>query len=267
MSDYQVISRERHSTQRWQRYTNHAFAAADAVCPLTQAELSKAAMCLPIAFIEQDGGFFPAAVLGLQPGQNLLVAPDGRWLGNYVPAAVRSYPFRLAPTSDGQQVLCVDEGSGLVAPANNGEVFFNEAGEPGEVLLGILDFLKQVEASRLATMTACAALQKHQLIRPWPVSLKSESGEQQVGGLFKVDEAALNVLSAEALLELRDAGALALAYCQMLSMQHLPMLGSLLEARAKAAVQQQAAQQLAPRGELDLEFLNKGGTIDFGAFS
>ena len=117
--------------------------------------------------------------------------------------------------------------------------------------------------SRLATAAACAALHRHGLIRPWPITVKTEAGEQSVAGLHQIDEAALAQLPGDALQELARAGALAVAYCQLLSMQHLPALGQLAQARAQAAA---AAVQAAvlPEGNLDLEFLKRGDTISFG---
>lgn len=264
MPNIQVISRERHATLRWTRYANYTFAAAESVVRLVAAELPKAAMSLPIAFVEQGESYVPAAVLGLQPGNNVFVAANGRWVGPYVPAAVRSYPFRLAKTEDGQQVLCVDEDSGLVGDDAVGESFFAEDGQPAQALRDILSFLTQIEQSRAVTAAACAVLQKHALIRPWAITVKTDGGEQQIAGLFQIDEAALNQLPGDALLEVRQAGALPIAYCQLLSMQHLPLLGQLSEARNKAAsAPEQAMRELAPNGELEIEFFNKGGTINF----
>ena len=219
-------------------------------------------LSLPLAFIERAGAFVPVAVLGLQPGSNLFVAPDGRWAGPYIPAAFRSYPFRLAPTEDGQQVLCIDEDSGLVAKGPAGERFFNEDGQPAQTTLDILNFLNQIEQSRQATLAACVVLQKHQLIRPWPITVKTDAGEQAIAGLHQIDEAALGQLAGEALHELAQAGALPVAYCQLLSMQHLPALGQLAQARAQAAAAVPPAA--LPAGDLDLEFLNRGDTISFG---
>ena len=100
------------------------------------------------------------------------------------------------------------------------------------------------------------------------IKLKTDAGEQAINGLFQIDEAALNQLSADALLDVRNAGALPIAYCQLLSMQHLPLLGQMIEAHSKAEASaesqsQTALQQLASNGELDIEFLNKGGTFNF----
>ncbi len=262
MPNLQAISRTRHGTQRWRGEASYVFAANDAVTLLTAAELPKATMSLTIAFIEQAGCFVPVAVLGLQPGKNLFVAPDGRWLGPYIPAAFRAYPFMLANTEDGQRVLCIDEDSGRIGDGPAGESFFTEDGQATPALMEISNFLQQIEQNRLSTTIACASLQKHELIRPWPITWKNEGGEEQITGLFQIDEAALNRLPNETLLEVREAGALPLAYCQLLSMQHLPELGKLAEAHAQAAAQVRA-QKAAPRGNPNLEFLNNGGTISF----
>jgi len=262
MSNYQVISRERHADQRWQRYTSYAFAAQDAVIALTAAELPKAVMSLPVAFIEQDGAFVPVAVLGLQPGANLFVSAGSSWTGQYIPAAVRCHPFQLAATESDQKVLCIDEESGLLSNGPAGERFFSDDGQPAQATLDILNFLNQVDQSRRATVAACAALNQYKLFSPWPITVKSDAGEQQVAGLFQINESALGQLPAQALYELAQVGALPVAYCQLLSMQHLPVLGQLAQERARAATPAPAV--ILPLGDLDLEFLKRGDTISFG---
>jgi hypothetical protein len=127
MPKYQAITRTDFANLRWKRYESYAFAAQDAVAPLVVQELPKACMSLPIAFIQQGETFVPAAVQGLQPGQNLFVSPDGRWVGPYTPAAYRGYPFALANADNGQVVLCVDTDSGLVGEDYT-ETFFDEQG-------------------------------------------------------------------------------------------------------------------------------------------
>ncbi|WP_442595323.1 SapC family protein [Parapusillimonas sp. JC17] len=258
MANLQAVSKERHAGKRWQRYSSYSFAAADAVAALVVQELPKACMSLPIGFISMEDRYVPVAVQGLAGGKNLFVAPDGRWLGGYVPASYRGYPFALANTEDGQQVLCVIEDSGLISELE-GEVFFDEGGQPSKAVSDVLNFLSQVAANRQATQNICAVLQKHELIQPWLIKLQTEAGEQTVQGLFRVDEAALNALSAEALDEVRKAGALPMVYCQLLSMQHLQKLGQLAQQHAAA----QASSLQTADGELDLEFLNDGGTIRF----
>ena len=97
------------------------------------------------------------AVLGFQPGQNLFVAPDGRWQGGYTPAACRAHPFALASLPGGEQVLAFDAGSGLLAETG-GEPFYDADGQPAQAVRDILAFLTQLQADRERTRHICQAL-------------------------------------------------------------------------------------------------------------
>ncbi|NLY25928.1 MAG: SapC family protein [Alcaligenaceae bacterium] len=259
MSSIQAVSRDRHANKRWKRYSSYAFAAHDPVSALVLQELPKACMALPVAFVASGEAYIPVAVQGLQAGQNLLVSDEGRWLGRYVPAVYRGYPFVLLPSADGQQVLCVNEDSGLVNDTE-GEPFFDEQGEPVQQVKDVLNFLSQVATNRAATERVCALLKSHGLIQSWDIKVQSGEAEQLLQGLFRIDEAAFNALPLEALDALRAAGALPVIYCQLLSMQHLPVLGQLAQIRAA----QNAPLPQSGDGDLDLEFLNESGTIKFG---
>ncbi len=264
MPNYQAVSKSVHAHLRWKRYRTYQFAALDAVAPLVEQELSKVCVALPVAFIQQGGQFIPAAVQGLQPGQNLFVTPDGRWIGPYTPAAYRAYPFALATAENNQLVLCMDADSGLVGEEHT-EHFFNEQGEPSESIQSVMNFLQQVRQNRQRTQHLCAALAAEGLIQPWPITVKTDSGEQSVQSLYRIDEAKLNSLDADALYRVHQSGALPMAYCQLLSMQHLQALGKLAEAHAQAKAKTQPPLPTIPSGELDLGFLNNGGTLSFGA--
>lgn len=263
MTDYQVITRERHGLQYWLNHSSYTFAAGDALCPLVAQELPKAILSMVIGFMAESDHFVPVAVQGLAAGQNLFVSIDGRWLTPYIPAPYRGYPFRMATTEQGEQVLCIDEASGLISESI-GEPFFNEDGTPGKSVLEILAFFNQIEANRQLTHSICQVLQRHSLIQPWPITIQDEHGEQKVEGLFRIDEAALNALTAESLAEIRNVGGLTVAYCQLLSMQHLSTLGTLAQARAEAKNAQLAQELSAQNGELHLGFISDSGTFSFG---
>jgi len=257
MPNYIAVSRETHANKRWQHAQSYAFAANEAVVPLGAQEFPKAMMSVPIAFFAQGNIFQPTAVLGFVQGQSLFVAPDGRWLGDYVPAIFRTYPFRLANTPEGEQVMCIDLDSGLQTEGPEGELFFNEDGTPAAEVSQALELLNQIETSRPVTAAGCAALQACKLIVPWEISVQSDTGEQKIEGLYKVDEAAMNALSEEDFLSLRKHGALAMAYCQLLSMQHLSVLGQL--AQTGEAAKDAASQH----GDLAFAMSDQDGTISF----
>ena len=175
------------------------------------------------------------AVLSLSPNRNMLVAPDGRWLGGYVPAFLRSYPFALVPKQGTDQlVLCIDTDSGLVVEGDAaGEDFVGPDGNISPALKKALDFLNALERSRKATEVAVAALAEAGVIQPWPIKLKAEQGERAITGLHRIDEAALNALADDVFLKLRKASALPIAYAQMLSMGQLGMFEHLARLQAQ----------------------------------
>jgi hypothetical protein len=256
MTTITPISQSRHSALRWRRCDSYAFAAKHAVVPLIAAELAKAVLAFPVALIRKNEAFVPVAVLGLEAGRNLFVAEDGRWLGAYVPAALRGYPFVLGRTEEGKQLLCVDEGSGLVGGAE-GERFFEDDGTPSKVVRQIMDFLTQMERNRDATAAACAALQSCNLIEPWPLAVKTGQDERKIDGLFRINEATLNALDDEAFLGVRRSGGLPVAYAQLLSMQQVRVL-DLASTRARRAQEALVAPDL-DLSWLDSDILKLGG--------
>ena len=226
MANYVHIDTKIHAGARWKRPSSYAFASGESIVPLTVHELSRAVMAFPIAFSRLDQGFQPVAMLGLESGSNLFVAHDGGWKGSYVPAMLRTYPFRLGNAQDGTRVLCIDADSGLMG--NEGELLLNGDGSPSPEVATVMQLLNQIEAERLMTLEACSLMEKFGLIVPWEITLQEEGGNRKLAGLYKIDEAALNALSDGDYLALRRA--VPMAYCQLISMQNLQVLGRLRQA-------------------------------------
>lgn len=263
MAKIAPLSKEAHASKRWIRDAGHAWAAADTVVPLVAFEMPKALLIYPLAFIRSpDDGYLPVAVLGLGGAKNLFVAPDGRWIGGYKPLVYQAHPFVMATDGQGQPIVCVKEDSELLSDTS-GDALFEGGGQPSAVLKSVMEFLGAIAGNRPATLRACQALQANGLIKPWQVTLKDDGGERPVAGLYCVDEDALNALSAENFESLRQAGALVVAYCQLLSMQQLPVLGKLARAHGLAAKERQEMKITKPAPELNLEFLKNNDTIKF----
>jgi hypothetical protein len=242
MTELAAINPERHAKKVWKHVTDYAFAAADTVISLVGAELSKAIQVMPIGFVKQEAGYQLVAITSLQRGQNLYVAPDGKWLGGYIPAALRGYPFQLAQHEGaGEFILCINEASGLVVEnTEDGNAFFDDQDQPTQGIKDILNFLTQIKASRDVTLGPVNALADAGLIVPWEINFKQGEDVMPVKGLFRVDEAALNKLDDETFLTLRKAGGLALAYTQLLSMGQLAVLERLGKLQGQILEQQAA---------------------------
>jgi len=199
------------------------------------------------------------SITSVQPNHNLFVTDDGCLIGSCQPSMFRSFPFRLIPTEGDKLALCIDEESGMITDGPEGEPFF-EGDEVGPCLKQVMEFLTQIEQAKVTTRRACAALDRHGVIKPWTITVKDDAGERKIERLLQIDEAALNALPLEAFDDLRKSGALPVAYCQLLSMQHLSILGKLVQAHAKHAkhaktqAEQIASMFQAPNeGEIDID--------------
>ncbi|MCA1793822.1 MAG: SapC family protein [Desulfobacteraceae bacterium] len=99
----------------------------------------------------------------------------------------------------------------------------------------MLNFLSQVEQNKRKTIQAVAALAEAGVITQWPLKMKYEDQEKPVAGLHRIDEAKLNSLEDEQFLKIRKAGALPIAYAQLLSMENIRMFEKLAKAQEGTA--------------------------------
>lgn len=242
VAEIRPIQSDRHAGRRWKRTGNFSFAAHASSAALLLDEVARAALAMPIAFVPEPGNpdaWQLVAVLGLQQGQNLCVDANGIWQADYIPAVYRAGPFRLGRVENGERVLCIDEDIGLAGDGEEGEPFFGADGKPTEELAQVWAFLNQMAERREATGNACALLGRLGLIQPWPLELDVNGTKRPLQGLFRVDPAAFDALPAEALGELRAAGALQLACVQPITGQNFGRLVSLVQrgpvARANGA--------------------------------
>jgi hypothetical protein len=246
MTNLVQVSRDRFANKGWKRPKDYTFAASEAVVGLVWSEIPAAALAMPVAFMHQEPDtYVPVALTSPRPGRNVFVAPLGQWLGTYVPFALRTYPFRILRVQDSDQVvLCVDEDSGLIVdPGEGAERFYEPDGSLSATVKGVFENLQQIEADRIRTSLAVAALQQAGVIKPWPLIIPVGEQKVQVNGLYSVDEAALNALDDTSFLKLRKAPALTGAYFQMQSMAQIHMLGRMAFLQEQSA---SAPSELVP---------------------
>ncbi|MCA1786045.1 MAG: SapC family protein [Desulfobacteraceae bacterium] len=242
MPQLAAITKESHAGKSWKRFQSYNFASKDNLAPLAGAEVAKAVLTLPMAFVKQQDTFSLVAVLSLAPGTNLFTGQNGRWLGGYVPAVFRGYPFLLAKAEGRDDlILCVHEDSGLILDDKSAEPFFDDQGQVSPPVQEILNFLSRIEQNKAITNQAVSVLADAGLITEWPLKIKEGEQEKPVTGLYMVDEAKLNTLEDELFLKLRKAGSLPIAYGQLLSMgniQAFEKLADMQTSQARAAAEQ-----------------------------
>jgi hypothetical protein len=261
MPNWQAISRSRHANAGWLPYTDYLFAAKDVTSPLLAEELPQAAACYPIAFTQAGEDYQVVVLQSLQPGFNLYVNSQGKWLAPYVPAWYRSHPLRLLQDANGEHLLCVDEDSPLFHAEMQGEQrFFDDEGNISPVLQKVIEFLRRCRNSRRLTQKRVNELANTGLIKPWPLQLDyGNASATPVTGVFQIDEAALQSLPGERLAALAQSAALAMAYTQLLSSTRLTDFKRRYQHRAQE-------QAKAANAEINLDdlFAGQGDHFKFG---
>lgn len=237
MPKFVAIGREQFSKLHWTAPQNYGFAVQATVAPITAAEIARVIPAMPMCFLRQNNQFQLAALMSLAPSRNMFVGPNGQWLGGYVPASIRSFPFKLIrPQGSADPVLCIDEESGLVTnDAATGEAFFDPDGSVAPKLKSLLDFLGEVDRNHHATQIAVASLEQAGVITEWPLMIKNEQGEQKIEGLFRIDESSLNALPEDRFAKIRATGALPIAYGQLFSMLQLSVFQNLMKIQSQLA--------------------------------
>ncbi|TWI68498.1 SapC protein [Desulfobotulus alkaliphilus] len=267
MQRFIALQRSLHQGAGWKRAETFTFAAEDAVAPVLAIELPHLLPTMPLGFIfqEEPSIYQMVALQSLTPGLNLFIHPDGRWLGGYIPAVYRGYPFRLLPVEgSNRQALCVDTQSGLFHENSEADdvSFFTPEGEMTQDLKNVFSFLKQCEEDRFKTQEAVNLISSMGLIAPWKIRVQNEGVKEEaaqfVKGLFKIDEQALKGLEPEKVGVLSKTGALSLVYAQLFSQHRLAGLTKLYQLRKEIV-----ASTKVPEINLDEIFGGSDDTLKF----
>jgi hypothetical protein len=225
------LNRERHSDCSVD-ITDYKFCRGVNSVPLMAVEFTLAALEYPIVFAREGEAVHPVAVLGLRSHENLYVADSGAWLGKYIPAFVRRYPFVFSTSDDGSRfLLCVDEAFSGFRRDGRGERLFGEDREPTPYVARVLRFLQDYRAQFLRTRAFGRRLSELGLLEPMQALVPFADGQISLRGFNVVNRRKLRTLAGEHLGELARADALQLVYLHLQSLrnfdsvrQRLPML-------------------------------------------
>ena len=217
---------------------------------LAAVEFPQACRHFPIVFAKTaDKQVLPVALLGFRDQENLFVDAGGRWIGEYVPAYIRRYPFVLARGEASQELtVCIDEsypGFG----ADEGQALFNAKGEPTDHLNVVLAFLKDYQTQIGRTEVFLRNLLDLDLLVDVSASVNLPGGERySLTGFTMVDEGKLQALSDEKVMRLFRSGELAWVYSHLLSLANFSRLpGKVGVAAAVAAPEKEVSAGKATR--------------------
>ncbi|HVY04506.1 MAG TPA: SapC family protein [Burkholderiales bacterium] len=231
-----VLNRDLHRKLKIRSQPSLAYSAKVNSIPLTAGEFVPAARQLPIVFVQDaNGNPTPVALLGLRRDENLFVDADGRWMGSYVPAFIRRYPFVLIEKeTPGDFMVGIDEQfPGF--DTDEGEPLFAEDGSEGPPLKRALEFLNAYQTEARRTLEFMAHLKRLDLLIPRVINVNMKGGVTfTVDGFSVVDEAKLMKLGEKEAGSLLQSGVLGWIYMHLLSIHNLQDLSARLDQKAAA---------------------------------
>ena len=194
---------------------------------LVGEEFEAASRHYPIGFVQvATQEYFPVAMVGLRPAENLFIM-GRRWCEDaYIPAFVRRHPFVLTAQGD----VCIDDVA--VNLGGDGDRLFEADGAVAPMLQYTLSFLSAFQRAVRATRAFCAQLERLGLLTDWPAQVVATTGEAyQIEGLKVVDRVRLAASSAIVAAEAWRTDGHGWIEAHHASLDRLPELAARLDAR------------------------------------
>lgn len=219
-----ILDAEQHASLRFSANQPYDFAREQVLVPVVSSEITRVAREMPVVF--PLGSEVPQALAGMPPGVNVHVQDSGHWRGRYIPAHIRRYPFMLAPLpkqqeTDEQRYAMQFDAAARHFESAEGQPLLDAQGRPTALLRKIQQVLVSLMHDHAHTARLVAELDLHGLLKEKDVTLGQGDSAQSISGVRIVNESVLRSLEPQALAELRDSGALALAYAHVLSLSNL----------------------------------------------
>jgi len=227
---YQILNVDDHGALRVRTERSAELGDGLMHCMVFPGEFRNVQASYPILFQKypDTGRFYALALFGFEEGENLFLDDDG-WEPAYLPLMMQRQPLLIAfqqnEGAEKKAVISLDTQSPRLSESE-GEPLFLPHGGASEYLSQMSTTLERVHLGHQQSEVFCALLEKHELLEPFAVEVTLDSGEQhQLMGFYAIREDALQTLSAEALYELQENGALAPVFMAVASMSQLrPMI-------------------------------------------
>jgi len=226
--DIVPLSRERHKDWYVDMAQGYQFTAETNSIYVAGTEFPMASREYPIVFAKDaEEKLVPVAMLGLRQNQNLMVDENGTWLGSYVPAYIRRYPFILAnaDVDANSFAVCIDESYSGFNTVGEGQRLITETGEHAEILSNSVKFLEEFHKHSDVTSTFCQAVAEAGLVESMQANITLKSGSNfSLAGLYCVPRNRIKAMSAEQLKLFVDRDYLDLLYLHMYSLSNMDKL-------------------------------------------
>jgi len=159
----------------------------------------------------ETGAFYPIALFGLEPGENLFLSDRG-WDASYIPLMIRKQPFFIGlkhdeSAQDGRSMVVTMDPSSPRISTVDGESLFNADGSATEFLNEKMSVLEHVHQGHEHSDEFVQALSEHNLLEQFVLELTMEDGStNQMLGFYTVKEESVQALSGDVLADFSAKG-------------------------------------------------------------
>lgn len=206
--------------------------------PTYPAEFRSVQADYPILFHKdaKTGGFIPAALFGLEQGENLFLDESGEWDAAYIPLMMQRIPFSIGLYGeDKKRLVNVDLDHPKVSETD-GVALFEEHGAPTEYLERVSGMLEAIHVWIEHNNAFIAAITDLNLLEPVTVDITLDNGTQgQLMGFYAVNEDKLKQLDAAAFHLLYEQDFLEPIYMAIASVTNIRKLINRKSKQASAA--------------------------------
>lgn len=184
------LSRTDHAQLRVNIDRAQAEAATVHFVPIVASEIRRAALVFPIFFTKhfETGQFYPAALMGIKPGENLFW--DGQRIdADYIPLNLQRLPFFVGGEAVEAGAVMIDlDNPGVGHQDGFPIVEANGANSP--YFERVLQILGEMAGQQAPTRALVEWIVENDLLREVKLDIALENGEQAiVEGLYAIDEA------------------------------------------------------------------------------
>lgn len=197
------------------------------ILPLVAHEFVSVSSDVPVIFIKhaESGRIMPMALLGLKPGENLVVDEAGVWTNQYIPGIVATYPFRVMPSphDQSQLAIAIDEESDWVSKDEGNALF--EDGQETDFLVNRKNAVQTYFEHNQITEGFVSILSDLDLFDERTLTIEASGDQINLNGIYAVNEEKLNALPEDKFNDLRKRGFLPAIYAHMISLNQIRRLG------------------------------------------
>jgi putative transposase len=227
----QLLDKEKHKALKVSPMSDLFFAKELNSIPVMLNEVANVSQTFPVVFSKGENANL-ISLISIGSG-NLAVNPEGKWITNYLPIALRKYPFAIGSVKDKpeQKLIMIDEDSPLVSKSK-GKQLFKKDGEQSELLENAIKFLKQSEQQVQITKKIVEEIEKSGILEDREISVgEGEEKKVLISGFQVVDKDKLNKLSDDILASWVRRGIITFIDSHLKSLDNINLLFNLANQR------------------------------------